>query len=126
MGANSRENGLPSRVWAPHTDAVFVIGSFNDWAEDAAPMTREDGGSWHADLPDAKPGDEYRYLVRSGESGRRQYNTARSASDRQCWRNDRSASTSSSGASSAMWCPLLMPWPRRFGAHGRHTPSTSP
>jgi hypothetical protein len=30
----------------------------------------------HADLPDAKPGDEYRYLVRSGESGRRQYNKA--------------------------------------------------
>jgi 1,4-alpha-glucan branching enzyme len=57
MGANSRENGLPSRVWARHTDAVFVIGSFNDWAEDAAAMT-------HANLPDAKPGDEYRYLVR--------------------------------------------------------------
>ena len=56
IGTNSRENGLPSRVRAPQTDAVFVIGSFNDW-EDAAPMT-------HGDLPDAKPGDEYRYLVR--------------------------------------------------------------
>jgi hypothetical protein len=30
MGANSRENGLPSRLRAPHFDAVFVIGSFND------------------------------------------------------------------------------------------------
>jgi hypothetical protein len=41
-------------------------------------------------------------------------------------RNCVSASTRSAGASSAMWCPLLIRWPRSFGAHGRHTPSTSP
>jgi hypothetical protein len=41
-------------------------------------------------------------------------------------RNDLRASTSASGASSAMWCPLSIPWPRRSGAQPRHTPSTSP
>jgi 1,4-alpha-glucan branching enzyme len=39
---------LLSVFWAPHADAVFVIGSFNDWAEDAAPIAREDGGTWYA------------------------------------------------------------------------------
>jgi 1,4-alpha-glucan branching enzyme len=34
IGANPVKTGLPS-VYAPHADAVFVIGSFNDWAEDA-------------------------------------------------------------------------------------------
>jgi hypothetical protein len=61
--ANPRENGLRSRVWAPHAEAVFVIGSFNDWAEDPAPMTREDGGTWYVDLPDAKPGQKWRSLA---------------------------------------------------------------
>ena len=35
-------------MWAPHADAVFVTGSFNGWAEDAAPSLRaadRDGGS---------------------------------------------------------------------------------
>ena len=55
MGANPRVDGVAFRVWAPHADAVFVIGSFNDWAEDAAPIAREDGGIWYAGSADAKP-----------------------------------------------------------------------
>jgi 1,4-alpha-glucan branching enzyme len=48
---NPREDGVAFRVWAPHADAVFVIGSFNDW-----PRTPpKDGGTWYADLLDAKP-----------------------------------------------------------------------
>jgi 1,4-alpha-glucan branching enzyme len=46
---------LLSVFWAPHADAVFVIGSFNDWAEDAAPIAREDGGTWYAGSAEAKP-----------------------------------------------------------------------
>lgn len=55
MGAIPRVDGVAFRVWAPHADAVFVIGSFNDWAEDAAPIAREDGGTWYAGSADAKP-----------------------------------------------------------------------
>jgi 1,4-alpha-glucan branching enzyme len=41
----------------PRVDGVAfrVIGSFNDWAEDAAPIAREDGGTWYAGSADAKP-----------------------------------------------------------------------
>ena len=68
MGAIPHEGGVAFRVWAPHADQVSVTGSFNGWAEDAAPMTREDDGTWYADLNDAGPGDEYRYLITNGEA----------------------------------------------------------
>ncbi|WP_011581746.1 MULTISPECIES: alpha-amylase family glycosyl hydrolase [Chelativorans] len=67
MGAIVHGNGVAFRVWAPHADAVSVVGTFNDWSDEAAPMTAEDGGFWYADLPSAKPGDEYRFLIRNGE-----------------------------------------------------------
>jgi 1,4-alpha-glucan branching enzyme len=67
LGAVPHAHGTTFRVWAPHADAVFVVGSFNDWAEDAAPMTRQTGGIWQADLAGARPGDEYRYLIVNGE-----------------------------------------------------------
>jgi 1,4-alpha-glucan branching enzyme len=66
MGATLDESGVTFRVWAPHAEAAFVTGSFNDWSEDAAPMTRDDTGHWHAHVPGAKPGDEYRFLIDTG------------------------------------------------------------
>ena len=36
MGAIVHEAGVAFRVWAPHAEAVFVTGGFNDWSEDAA------------------------------------------------------------------------------------------
>ena len=50
MGANPRVDGVAFRVWAPHADAVFVISSFNDWAEDAAPIARETAAPGTPDL----------------------------------------------------------------------------
>jgi len=67
MGAIVHEGGVAFRIWAPHADRVFVTGSFNDWADDADPMTREDGGTWYADLAHAKVGDEYRFRILNGE-----------------------------------------------------------
>lgn len=32
--------GVLFAVWAPHADKVFVIGTFNEWNEEAAPMER--------------------------------------------------------------------------------------
>lgn len=67
MGAIPHEKGVAFRVWAPHADSVSVIGSFNDFKPDRHPMSREDGGNWYADLPDAAVGDEYRYQIVNGD-----------------------------------------------------------
>ena len=66
MGAIVHDAGVAFRVWAPNAEAVFVTGGFNDWSEDGAPMSREADGTWYRDVPEAKPGDEYRFLIRSG------------------------------------------------------------
>jgi 1,4-alpha-glucan branching enzyme len=67
LGATPDERGASFRVWAPHADAVFVTGSFNDWAEDAAPLQQGDGGIWQAHIERVRPGDEYRYLIVNGD-----------------------------------------------------------
>ncbi len=68
MGAIIHDAGVAFRVWAPNADAIFVTGTFNDWSEDAAAMKREDGGVWYVDVPGAKPGDEYRFLIHNGDA----------------------------------------------------------
>ncbi len=66
MGANPHEGGVAFRVWATHADCVFVMGAFNQWTQ-SHPMQRGDNGTWHADVPEAKIGDEYRYLLCCGK-----------------------------------------------------------
>ena len=56
MGAIAIRGGTAFRVWAPHAEAVRVTGTFNDWSEEAAPMSAEDDGYWYADVAEAKPG----------------------------------------------------------------------
>ncbi len=65
LGATPREGSTTFRVWAPHAEAVSVVGSFNDWAADAAPMARLADGTWQADVEGAKPGDQYRFLLQT-------------------------------------------------------------
>jgi 1,4-alpha-glucan branching enzyme len=59
--------GVAFRVWAPNADAVAVIGEFNDWDEDAAPMKRDDQGCWILIVASAREGHEYRYALRRGD-----------------------------------------------------------
>ena len=66
MGAIPHEGGVAFRVWAPHADCVFVMGAFNQWTQ-SHPMQRGDNGTWYADVPEAKIGDEYRYLLCCGK-----------------------------------------------------------
>ena len=63
MGAIPTSKGVAFRVWAPNAEQVYVIGSFNDWNETSTPLVREETGNWSTNVPDAKPGDEYRYLI---------------------------------------------------------------
>jgi 1,4-alpha-glucan branching enzyme len=66
MGAIVHEGGVAFRVWAPHADAVFVKGTFNNWSESADPMKAEEHGTWYTDIPHAKVGDEYKFVLISG------------------------------------------------------------
>ncbi len=69
MGAvpgDDETHGVSFRVWAPHAERVFVIGSFNDWAPWRTPLARDpEPGSayWSAEVDGAQPGDRYRYLI---------------------------------------------------------------
>lgn len=67
MGAMPHQAGVAFRVWAPHAETVFVIGSFNDWSNEADPMAREEEGYWYADLASVAVGDEYRYRIVNGD-----------------------------------------------------------
>lgn len=66
MGAVPHEAGTTFRVWAPHADAVSVVGSFNNWEGNRNPLTHEANGYWAVDVPNAKPGDEYKYRITNG------------------------------------------------------------
>lgn len=67
LGALPHSQGCSFRIWAPHADAVYVTGSFNNWAERNLVMAREGDGYWSTDVPEAKVGDEYRYILVNGE-----------------------------------------------------------
>jgi 1,4-alpha-glucan branching enzyme len=68
MGAIVQQDRVSFRVWAPHAREVAVAGDFNGWSRSKTPLAREGNGFWSVDVPDARPGQEYRYLIRYGET----------------------------------------------------------
>ena len=67
MGALPHDRGVAFRVWAPHAQAVSVLGSFNQWKADSDPMLAEGSGYWYADVSEAGVGDEYRYQITAAD-----------------------------------------------------------
>ena len=67
MGALPHEHGVAFRVWAPHASSVAVTGTFNEWSDAANPMQSEGNGYWYVDVPTAKIGHEYRFVIINGE-----------------------------------------------------------
>lgn len=67
MGAIPHQNGTAFRVWAPHAEQVFVMGSFNNWSRTEHPLRSEENGYWYADVSGAKAGQEYKFLLKNGE-----------------------------------------------------------
>ncbi|NTV12322.1 MAG: 1,4-alpha-glucan branching protein [Desulfobulbaceae bacterium] len=65
MGAIPGPSGVTFRVWAPHAEKVYVLGSFNAWQETATPLASEENGYWSAAVSEAKAGDEYKYLLQT-------------------------------------------------------------
>ncbi len=68
MGPLPHENGVAFRVWAPHADAVSVVGDFNHWDAQQGLMKQEDGGCWYLDCPTAAIGDQYKYQITRGDN----------------------------------------------------------
>ena len=56
--------GYHFAVWAPHAKSVHVVGEFNGWDEQAAPLDRsKDGGIWQGFVAGVEPGQLYKYAV---------------------------------------------------------------
>ncbi len=67
MGTILYSDGVTFRVWAPFASNVFAAGSFNDWSSTANPFASEGNGYWSVDVPGAKIGDEYQFVIHNGD-----------------------------------------------------------
>ena len=70
MGAVPYRGGTTFRVWAPHAEAVFVTGTFDDWAGTgprslATATARPAPGPRTSPRP--KPGAEYQFTIRTAD-----------------------------------------------------------
>ena len=64
--------GYIFRTWAPAAASVSVVGTFNDWEPEAAPMDKISDGVYELFLPGVQQYDTYKYCVR-GADGRERY-----------------------------------------------------
>ncbi len=53
-GEKAGQPGIWYREWAPAAHALSLVGDFNDWNREAAPMTVDEWGVWHLFLPDSE------------------------------------------------------------------------
>ncbi len=72
LGAHVREHegeaGTAFAVWAPAAASVSVVGDFNHWDGRAHPMRALGvSGIWEVFVPDAGPGTNYKYEIRTAE-----------------------------------------------------------
>jgi 1,4-alpha-glucan branching enzyme len=67
MGTIPYDGGVTFRVWAPFASSVFAVGAFNEWSDTANPFASEGNGYWSVDVPGAKIGDEYKFVIRNGD-----------------------------------------------------------
>ncbi|WP_041226251.1 alpha-amylase family glycosyl hydrolase [Crinalium epipsammum] len=65
MGAIPYEGGTAFRVWAPFASAIYVAGNFNNWSITENLLAPENNGYWSVDVPGAKEGQNYRYVIQS-------------------------------------------------------------
>jgi 1,4-alpha-glucan branching enzyme len=66
MGTILIPGGVAFRVWAPFASEVFAAGEFNQWSTTANPFASEGNGYWSVEVPGAKIGDEYQFVLRKG------------------------------------------------------------
>lgn len=62
--ADAQGTGVTFRVWAPNATSVAVPGHFNGWNTTANSLVKEPGTEvWSADVPAARTGHEYKFLI---------------------------------------------------------------
>lgn len=62
-GVKGGRKGWTFRLWAPHADAVSLVGDFNGWQEGVTPLARISDGIWEVFVPGLKQYDVYKYAV---------------------------------------------------------------
>ncbi len=69
LGCHLTTDGAHFAVWAPNARAVSVIGEFNDWDANAAPMAprQDSSGVWEAFVPGVRAGAGYKYRITARE-----------------------------------------------------------
>ncbi|MGE3977789.1 MAG: 1,4-alpha-glucan branching enzyme, partial [Nitrospira sp.] len=71
-GRVNGQDGTFFAVWAPDAERVSVIGSFNDWKQDAHYLSpRGSSGIWEGFIPSIGVGALYKYHIRSRFNGYR-------------------------------------------------------
>ncbi|MFL2030099.1 1,4-alpha-glucan branching protein GlgB [Loigolactobacillus zhaoyuanensis] len=50
-------------VWAPNAQAVYLVGSFNEWQEDLPLLAQSDTGIWSVETSQPQIGDLYKFLI---------------------------------------------------------------
>jgi 1,4-alpha-glucan branching enzyme len=69
-GRRGRRSGVWFAVWAPGAAGVSVIGDFNEWKADQAPLEpRGTSGIFEGFVAGAEPGQRYKYHVASRDGG---------------------------------------------------------
>jgi len=71
MGANLVADGATFRTWAPHAQAVYVIGEFNHHVrDDTSLLNRQTNGQWFGFIPGVKDRHRYKfYVIGNGTEG---------------------------------------------------------
>jgi len=65
LGSTPTAQGSDFRVWAPFASRVAVSGQFNGWRSDVD-LLPENGGNWSLAYRNARPGDQYKYVISYG------------------------------------------------------------
>lgn len=60
---SGREVGTTFRVWGPFASAIYVAGDFNEWSKTESPLFSEGKGFWSVDVPEARAGQKYRFVI---------------------------------------------------------------
>ncbi len=65
VGTVVTKDGVVFRVWAPFANEVSITGTFNNWSH--TPLKSENDGYWSTQVDGAKPGEEYKYVIKNGD-----------------------------------------------------------
>ncbi|NJP40807.1 1,4-alpha-glucan branching protein GlgB [Oscillospiraceae bacterium HV4-5-C5C] len=68
LGSRLTEHGADFAVWAPHAQAVYVTGDFDDWSgQQYALRPQGSTGVWQGSVPGAKVWQRYKYAVKGAD-----------------------------------------------------------